>query len=166
MGSGCEQRGNPCRQAFGATHVLRPVGPARLRVAEAQGSDHLIVGHHRDNERGCRRELPLQERRGAAGSGRIVTIDAGAQGRFPRADDKCRCAGEIVAPDRVGADHGPDFTLETTRPVRGRYAAQRPRFDEVQEVEVSQTGKGLARGTIDRARVDSAGQRRQHTRGR
>jgi len=50
--------------------------------------------------------------------------------------------------------------------VRGRYAAQRPRFDEVQEVEVSQTGKGLARGTIDRARVDSAGQRRQHTRGR
>ena len=166
MRSGCEQRGNPCRQAFGATHVLRPVGPARLRVAEAQGSNHLIVGHHRDNERGRRRELPLQERRGAAASGRIIMIDAGAQRRFPRADNKCRCAGEIVAPERVGADHGPDFTLETTRPMRSRYAAQRPRFDEVQEVEVSQTGKGFPRGAVDRARVDPTGQRRQRTRGR
>lgn len=166
MRSGCEHRGNPCRQAFGATHVLRPVGPARLRVAEAQGSNHFIVGHHRDNERRRRGELPLQERRGAAAAGRIITVDAGAQGRFPRADDKCRHAGEIVAPDRVGADHRPDFTLETTHPVRGRDAAKRPRFDQVQEVEVGQTGKCLPRGTVDLSRVDPRGKRWQHTRGR
>jgi len=147
MRGGRQRRGNPCREALGQRHVLRAVRPAGVRVAKGQCGKYLVINHHRDDERGRRREPALQCCRGAAADTVVVCVKTRAECRLPRSHDERGGAGKVVAPDRTGTDHGAHVAGEPGRAMARGDAAKRSRRGDVDEVEVGKTRERSARST-------------------
>jgi hypothetical protein len=155
MFGGGERRGNPRRQPFGRRHVLRAVRTAGLRVAKAQRPQHHALVHDRNHQRGLWRELLLEPRDGAPAR-RIVVVDAASQRGFPRSRHEGNRARQVVAANRVSGDEASHVASELTRAMRRADAPQRAVGRDVDEAEISETGKGFAGFSIEHSHVTSA----------